>query len=73
LGVLATGLDAGGAAGFVGLDIGVVAWVAATEGFLTGGAARGSNGFGFGVEVRLRAESFAAAGLVMVAGFNVFC
>ena len=61
----------------MGLDMGVVgcvaAWVAAAEGFFTGGAAPGSNGFGFGVEVRLRAESFAAAGLVMVAGFNVFC
>jgi hypothetical protein len=66
-------LDAVGAAGFIGLDICVVGCVAAIEGFFTGGAAAGSNGFGFGVEVTPMAESFAAAGLVMVAGFNVFC
>ena len=72
---MATGLDAGGAAGFVGLDIGVVGCVTAVEGFFTGGAAAGSNefGFGLGVEVTLIAESFAAAGLVTVAGFKVFC
>jgi len=75
---LATGLDAGGAAGFIGLDICVVGCVAGcvttVEGFFTGGVVAGSNEFGFvvGVEVTV-GESFAAAGLVTVAGFNVFC
>ena len=72
-------MDAGGAAGFIGLDICVAgcvaAWVAAVDGFFTGGVVAGSNefGFGFGVEMTPMAESFAAAGLVIVAGFNVFC
>jgi hypothetical protein len=69
-------LDAGGAADFIGLDTCAAGCVAAVGGFFTGAAA-GSNGFcfdlGVGVEVRLRAESFVAAGLVTVAGFNVFC
>ena len=71
---MAAGLDAGGAASLIGLDTCAAGCVAAVEGFFTGVTA-GSNGFGLGlgVEVRLRAESFAAAGLVTAAGFNVFC
>jgi hypothetical protein len=70
--VLATGLDAGSAVGFIGLGVCVAACVAAVEVFLTGSVAAG-NEFDFDVELTLIAESFAAAGFVAVAGFNVFC